>query len=142
MSLIGSVILCDLSDPTCYVVLYMGAVCMYAGVSIPNLRLISDPQNIAYLDRSSIKTQREYQARNAQKGIGSGPPTGAMNEEERIAALRILAATNSIILALLAGVLLLQVSDWYLDRTERLSKQAEKEKQMAEILKTEGKKDK
>ncbi|KDN52351.1 hypothetical protein K437DRAFT_243822 [Tilletiaria anomala UBC 951] len=123
-------------------VIYMAAVCMYGAVSVPNLRLIANPNNVDYLDRSSIRTQREKQAEDAAKGIAPPPPTGPMTGEERIAALRILGATNSIIVAMLAGVVLLQVSDWYLGRQEKLAKDAEREKQMAEILKVEGKKDK
>ena len=115
---------------------------MYGAVSIPNLRLLSNPDDMQLLNRSSIRQQRDHQAEAAAKGLALEPPVGPLTEDERIATLRILAATNSIIMGLLAGVVILQVSDWWLDRQERMEKNAERERQMADILKQEGKKDK
>ncbi len=120
----------------------MGAICMYGAVSVPNLRILADPNDLVMLERSSVRTSREKQAELHAKGLADAPAEGLMTEDERIQALRVIAAGNTIIMALLAGVVLLQVSEWYLDRQETIAKNKQREQQMAEILKQEGKKDK
>lgn len=127
-------------------VLFMGAVCMYLGVGLPNLRLLADPTNENLLYRSAIATQRNSQREAFEKGQSTfQPPEGPMTPDERISAVRILAATNTITIVLLAGVLLLQVSEWYLARQDAIQKQEERKKQAAELLgkaPAESKKDK
>lgn len=117
----------------------MASIMMYAAVAIPNVRLLTDPNNEALLQRSSIRTQREDIA--ADEGA---PPiaTGPMTPDERVAALRILAASNTICAFLLAGIVLLQFGEWWIERGEKLDQEKERARAVAALGKGENKKDK
>lgn len=114
--------------------LFMGAVCMYLGVSVPNLRLISDPTNIKLLLSSAIQTQRQSQLEAFEKGDSDFRPSdGPMTQDERVAAIRIVSASNSICAVLLVGVLVLQVSEWYLERQEAIEAEKRRKQQAKEL---------
>lgn len=109
---------------------------MYGGVQVPNLRVLADPSNMDVLLRSSVRTQRETVAKARIKAgelaedavvdlAGEG-----MTEAERAATLKVLAAGNTIILALLAGVLLFQTAEWWLERAERKEEDKKREAEM------------
>lgn len=104
------------------------AIAMYAVVILPNLRLLSDPGNVDLLNRSSIRIERDHIIRQQ----GGDPPalyTDPLSADERISALRIVAATNTIILVLLFGIALLQGTEvWY---EEKEKKDAEKARNQA-----------
>lgn len=101
-------------------VLYMAAISMYGAVLIPTVRVLADPTNTNLVDRSAIAIQREYQASDYEAGkVGAiKPEEGGLTSEERISALRILAACNTVAAALLAGVVIFQISGWWLDKQE------------------------
>ncbi|ETS61104.1 hypothetical protein PaG_05052 [Moesziomyces aphidis] len=122
-------------------VLFMGAVCMYLGVAVPNLRLISDPTNLKLLLSSAIQTQRQSQLEAFEKGESDFKPSdGPMTQDERVAAIRIVSASNSICAVLLLGVLVLQISEWYLERQEAIEAENRRKKQAKELA--DAKKDK
>lgn len=101
---------------------------MYIVVTIPNLRLLSDPTNVALLNRSSIRTERDHVITSR----GEEPPnlyTEPLTPDERVSALRIIAATNTIIMALMGGVVLLQCAEVFIERQEE--REAEKNRQLA-----------
>lgn len=116
-------------------VLYMAALCMYLAVTIPNMRLLSDPQNEIFVWNSALATQRSKWQEDYEAGLVSTPALeGGMHEEERISVLRIIGAVNTITLLLLLGVVLLQGTEWYLDRQERIEKTELKEKHVQQLL--------
>lgn len=113
----------------------MGALCLYLSVTIPNLRLLSDPTNENYVWSSALSTQRQSWQENYETGkTQTPPPTGAMLEEERFSVLQTVGAANTLAIFLLAGVVLLQGTEWYLDGQERKDKAALKEKQVQQLL--------
>lgn len=121
--------------------LFMGAVCMYLGVAVPNLRLISDPSNIKLLLSSAIQTQRQSQLEAFEKGESSFKPSdGPMTQDEKVSAIRIISASNTICAVLLVGVLVLQVSEWYLERQEAIDAEKRRRQQAKELA--DAKKDK
>ncbi|SPO22668.1 related to SHR3 - endoplasmic reticulum packaging chaperone [Ustilago trichophora] len=121
--------------------LFMGAICMYLGVAVPNLRLISDPTNIKLLYSSAIATQRQSQLEAYEKGESTFKPSeGPMTQDEKVAAIRIISASNTICAVLLVGVLTLQISEWYLERQE--AREAEKRRKQAQKELADAKKDK
>jgi hypothetical protein len=114
-------------------VLFMGCVAMYGSVQIPNLRVLADPSNVDILLRSSVRTQRETVVKARIKAGELAADTvvdlgaEAMTGDEREATLKVLAAGNTIILALLAGVLLFQASEWWIERSERIAEDKKRE---------------
>lgn len=123
------------TDLSCEIVLYMIALCMYLAVTVPNLRLLSDPTNENYVWASALATQRSKWQEDYEAGVvKTAAPTGGMTEAERPSVLRIVGAVNTMTLFLLAGVVLLQGTEWYLDRQERIEKAAHKEKQVQQLL--------
>lgn len=113
----------------------MGAVGMYGVVSIPNVRVLANPSSEALLKRSSLWTQRQSLMADVEKGILTlaDVPTGPMTDDERIACVRILAATNTMIAGLLVGVVIMMASEWWVERGERLEKEAAREQEMREL---------
>lgn len=95
---------------------------MYGVVIIPNLKLLADPANVALLNRSSIRTERDAYIKHQ----GGNPPdfyTDPLTTEERISALRIIAATNTINMVLLAGIALLQATEVWIEEKEKREEQ-------------------
>lgn len=114
--------------------LFLGAICMYLGVAVPNLRLISDPTNLNLLLSSAIQTQRQSQLEAFEKGDSEFKPSdGPMTQDEKVAAIRIVSASNSICAVLLIGVLVLQVSEWYLERQEAVEAEKRRRQQAKEL---------
>lgn len=104
------------------------AIAMYVVVIVPNLKLLSDPSNLDLLNRSSIRTERDQVILDA----GGVPPhlyDTPLTQNERVSALRIIAATNTIIMGLLSGVVVLQGAEVYVEETEK--KEAEKQREQA-----------
>ncbi|SJX61136.1 related to SHR3-endoplasmic reticulum packaging chaperone [Sporisorium reilianum f. sp. reilianum] len=121
--------------------LFVGAICMYLGVSVPNLRLIADPTNEKLVWNSAIATQRQAQLEAYNKGESTFKPAdGAMTQDERVAAIRIISASNTITIVLLTGVIVLQISEWYLERQEAVDAEKRRRQQAKELV--EAKKDK
>ncbi|PWZ01085.1 hypothetical protein BCV70DRAFT_199446 [Testicularia cyperi] len=115
-------------------VMFMGAVCMYLGVAVPNLRLIANPNNERLLYSSSIAAQRQTQQEAFESGTSSHqPPSGPMTQDERISAIRIIAASNTISAICLLAVLVLQISEWYLEKQDNLQAEQRRIKQAAEL---------
>lgn len=122
-------------------VLFIGSICMYLGVSVPNLRLISDPTNERLVWNSAIGTQRQSQLEAFNKGESDFKPSdGAMTPDEKVAAIRIISASNTICVVLLTGVLILQISEWYLERQEAIQAETNRRQQAKELA--DAKKDK
>lgn len=121
--------------------LFMGAVCMYLGVAVPNLRLLADPSNVKLVWSSAIQTQRQSQMEAFEKGTSDFKPSdGPMTQDEKVAAIRIVSASNTICAILLVGVLVLQISEWYLERQEAVEAEKRRRQQAKELA--EAKKDK
>lgn len=109
-------------------VLQVVSIAMYVVVIVPNLKLLSDPTNLDLLNRSSIRTERDSVILEA----GGVPPQyydTPLTQNERISALRIIAATNTIIMALLSGVVLLQCAEVWIEESEK--KEANKRREEA-----------
>lgn len=109
---------------------------MYGGVQIPNIRLLADPNNTDLLLRSSIRTQRESAAK-AQIKAGILPADAevdlaaeAFNDTERESTLKILGAGNTIVMVFLAGILLMQGAEWWVEREERIEEEKRREAEM------------
>lgn len=114
----------------------MASIFMYAGVQLPNIRLLSDPSSVELLLRSSIKTQRESVAK-AQIKAGILPPDAvvdlgaeALTAAEREGALKVLAAGNTIVMVLLAGIFIMQATEWWIERGERMEEEQRREVEM------------
>lgn len=115
-------------------VLFMGSVCMYLGVAVPNLRLISNPTDLRLLRASAIATQRQSQQEAYDAGESTFlPPSGPMTQDEKVAAIRIISASNTICAVLLVGVLVLQISEWYLERNDSILAEEKRKLQSAQL---------
>ncbi|GAC97211.1 hypothetical protein PHSY_004796 [Pseudozyma hubeiensis SY62] len=114
--------------------LFMGAICMYLGVAVPNLRLIADPTNEKLVWNSAIATQRQSQLEAFNKGESDFKPSdGPMTQDEKVAAIRIVSASNTICIVLLVGVLVLQISEWYLERQDAVEAEKKRRQQAKEL---------
>ncbi|KAK0553789.1 Phosphatidylinositol N-acetylglucosaminyltransferase GPI3 subunit [Tilletia horrida] len=118
--------------------LFVAAICMYLGVCLPNVRLLSDPSNVKLIAKSSILTQRRMEADSIARAAGLDPPesideTSPLSPDERIQSLRVIAASNTIIMILLAGVVLLQAAEWYIAHVDAQAAETERRKQMREL---------
>ncbi|KAJ9477686.1 Secretory component protein SHR3 [Pseudozyma hubeiensis] len=114
--------------------LFMGAICMYLGVAVPNLRLIADPTNERLVWNSAIATQRQSQLEAYEKGESDFKPSdGPMTQDEKVAAIRIVSASNTICIILLVGVLVLQISEWYLERQDAVEAEKKRRQQAKEL---------
>lgn len=114
----------------------IGAIIMYGGVQMPNVRLLSDPNNTDLLLRSSIRTQRESEAK-AQIKAGILKPDAvvdlggeSLSQNERESALSILGAGNTIVMLLLAGIYIMQATEWWIERGERIEDEKRREAEM------------
>jgi len=113
----------------------MGCVGLYGVVIVPNLRLLANPTSMRLLERSSIATQRATLAAEAAAGRldPSLVPTGPLQPDEGVAALRIVAASNTLILGLFVGVALMLVAEYYVEKEERRMLEAAREAEMKEL---------
>lgn len=112
---------------------------MYGAVLIPTVKVLADPQNEALVGRSAIAIQREYQASDFESGKNSNaPPTGPITSNERISALQVLAACNTLAAALLMGVVIFQVSGWWLDKAESDKLEKERKERYRKATEIEG----
>ncbi|KAE8231369.1 hypothetical protein CF326_g3616 [Tilletia indica] len=123
--------------------LFVSAICMYLGVVLPNVRLLSDPGNTVLLGRSSVITQRRMAADAIAKEAGLEPPelvdiTSPLTPDERIQGLRVIAASNTIIMMLLAGVVLMQATEWYLAHLDAAAAEKERRRLMRELAASGG----
>ena len=76
-----------------------------------------------------------------EKGTSDFKPSdGPMTQDEKVAAIRIVSASNTICAILLVGVLVLQISEWYLERQEAVEAEKRRRQQAKELA--EAKKDK
>ncbi|CAD6896075.1 unnamed protein product [Tilletia laevis] len=124
-------------------VLFVSALCMYLGVVLPNVRLLSDPGNAELLARSSVTTQRRMVADAIAKEAGLEPPetidiTSPLTPDERIQGLRVIAASNTIVMLLLAGVVLMQATEWYLAHLDAAAAEKERRRLMRELAASAG----
>lgn len=109
---------------------------MYGAVQVPNLRILADPNNMDLLLRSSVRTQRESIAKARIKAGDLAPDAvvdlagEVLTADEQESTLKVIAAGNTIILALFAGVLLFQASEWWLERAERIEEEKKRDAEM------------
>ncbi|WFD35860.1 Protein csh3 [Malassezia cuniculi] len=87
-------------------ILFVGATIMYIAVIWPNLRALANPTEAGYIVKAVFETELE-------RNSNSFPP---LTFHERLSVVQVVSATNIIIAALLFGVLLLQIGQWYVDR--------------------------
>jgi hypothetical protein len=120
-------------------VLMVASIAMYGGVQMPNIRLLADPQNTDLLLRSSIRTQRQSVAKEQIKA-GLLPKDAvidlaseSLNTNERESALSILGAGNTIVMMLLAGIFIMQASEWWIERGERIEDEKRREAEMKAV---------
>ena len=57
-----------------------------------------------------------------------------LTSRERVSVVQVIGATNVIITALLAGVLLMQVGEWYATRLDRISENKHRQEMIAKHL--------
>lgn len=109
------------------VVLFVSSVCMYVAILWPNLSALANPT-----DRFA-----------AMKAVYDKPDTlpedfAGLTPENRFSILQVTAATNMIIAALLFGVILLQLGEWYVDRQHRAELDKRREEAIAKLDKQRG----
>jgi hypothetical protein len=111
-------------------VLYMVAVIVYIANIVKGLRIVNEGIYGVGLDKLSLD-----QADNVD-GSGIDVDTGdsVLGREDN---LKVLAASNTILALVLVGVLVLQVGQWYADRTDERALEAFQEKEKAEREKKE-----
>lgn len=109
---------------------------MYGAVQVPNLRILADPNNIDLLLRSSVRTQRETIAKARIKAGDLAPDavvdlaSEVLTADEQEATIKVISAGNTIILALFAGVLLFQATEWWMERAERIEEEKKRDAEM------------
>lgn len=117
----------------------MACIAMYGGVQMPNIRLLADPNNTDLLLRSSIRTQRQSVAKAQikagilQKDAVVDLAAERMNDNERESALAIIGAGNTIVMMLLAGIFIMQASEWWIERGERIEDDKRREAEMKAV---------
>ncbi|CAD6888488.1 unnamed protein product [Tilletia caries] len=95
------------------------------------------------LARSSVTTQRRMVADAIAKEAGLEPPetidiTSPLTPDERIQGLRVIAASNTIVMLLLAGVVLMQATEWYLAHLDAAAAEKERRRLMRELAASAG----
>ncbi|KIW71887.1 hypothetical protein PV04_00115 [Phialophora macrospora] len=111
-------------------VLYMVAVIVYIANIIKGLRIVSDGSYGLGLDQV---TQDGLDDANT-KAYDVNAGDSVLGREDN---LKVLAASNTILALVLVGVLVLQVGQWYADRTDEHALKAFEEKEKAEREKKE-----
>lgn len=112
---------------------------MYAGVQLPNVRLLADPTNTDLLLRSSIRAQRAATAKAKVKAgilpVDVVVDLGAekLTQIERESALQILGAGNTIVMLLLAGIYIMQGTEWWIERGERIEEEKRRDAEMKAV---------
>ncbi|EXJ65460.1 ER membrane protein SH3 [Cladophialophora yegresii CBS 114405] len=111
-------------------VLYMVAVIVYIANIVKGLRIVSEG---SYGLGSEQLTQDQLDDVNA-RGYDPNAGDSVLGREDN---LKVLAASNTILALVLVGVLVLQVGQWYADRTDENALKAFQEKEKAEQEKKE-----
>ena len=104
-------------------VLFVGATIMYIAVTWPNLRALYKPNDVFYI----FKAVFEPEVQRSEKYF---PP---LTFRERMSIVQVIAATNCIIAALLFGVLLLQIGEWYVERLHANEVNKHRNEQIAKL---------
>ncbi|WFD30625.1 Protein csh3 [Malassezia sp. CBS 17886] len=104
--------------------LYMASLCMYLAVTLPNIRALARPADEYYVARAV------FEADPWRADATSFQP---LSFRERTSAVQVVAATNVIVMALLAGVLLLQGGEWYAIRVDRHEEACRREASVAKL---------
>ncbi|WFD45341.1 Protein csh3 [Malassezia psittaci] len=107
------------------VALYVGALVMYLCITLPNLRALAYPNDPYYIIRGVF----EASPTRLQEGNESMP----LIQREQISLVQVMAATNVINAALLAGVLLFQGGEWYAIRKDRQLEEKVRLQQAAQL---------
>ncbi|WFD01251.1 Protein csh3 [Malassezia yamatoensis] len=107
------------------VVLYVGAVVMYLCITLPNLRALAYPNDPYYI----IRGVYEASPNRLQEGNQAMP----LIPREQNSLVQVMAATNVINAALLAGVLLFQGGEWYAIRKDRQMEEQVRLQQAAQL---------
>ena len=110
---------------TCSIVLYVAALCMYAAVTVPNIRALAEPDNPAYVNRSVYDAPKFRMVENYE--------FQPLSIKERYSLCQVIGATNVIVAALLAGVLLMQGGEWYAIRQDRLAANRRRQESIAQL---------
>lgn len=105
--------------------LYFSSLLMYVSVEIPNMRVLAAPEE------KNIVHRAVFDAEDARKveDYEFYPLTG----RERASVVQVIGATNVIITALLAGVLLMQGGEWYSTRLDRIAENKQRQEMIAKL---------
>lgn len=106
--------------------LYFGSLLMYVSVEIPNLRVLARP------DEPNIVNRAVYDADDKRKV--ENYDFYPLTSRERVSVVQVIGATNVIITALLAGVLLMQAGEWYSTRLDRISENKQRQEMIEKHL--------
>ena len=98
---------------------------MYVSVEIPNMRVLAAPEEKNIVHRAVFDAEDTRKVENYE----FYPLTG----RERASVVQVIGATNVIITALLAGVLLMQGGEWYSTRLDRIAENKQRQEMIAKL---------
>ena len=106
---------------------YFGSVSLllYVSVEIPNMRVLAAPEEKNIVHRAVFDAEDTRKVENYE----FYPLTG----RERASVVQVIGATNVIITALLAGVLLMQGGEWYSTRLDRIAENKQRQEMIAKL---------
>lgn len=96
---------------------------MYIAVIWPNLRALSNLNDVSQIIKAVFQPEVERNATYFPQ----------LTFHERISAVQVISATNCIIAALLFGVILLQIGEWYVDRLHEYEVNKRRNEQIAKL---------
>ncbi|SHO78161.1 Similar to S.cerevisiae protein SHR3 (Endoplasmic reticulum packaging chaperone) [Malassezia sympodialis ATCC 42132] len=110
---------------TLSLLLYFGSVLMYVAVSIPNMRVLARPDEPSIVHRAVFDAESYRKVENY-----SFQP---LSFQETASVVQVIGATNVIITAMLAGVLLMQLGEWYSIRLDRIAENKQRQESIAKL---------
>ena len=106
--------------------LYFSSLLMYVSIEIPNMRVLARPTERNIVNRAVYDADDKRKLENYE--------FYPLTSRERVSVVQVIGATNVIITALLAGVLLMQVGEWYATRLDRISENKHRQEMIAKHL--------
>ncbi|KAL4402278.1 Protein Csh3 [Malassezia pachydermatis] len=105
--------------------LYFVSVLMYIGVNIPNMRALKYPDEMRIVHRAVFDAEAYRKVENYD--------FKPLSERETTSVVQVISATNVIITVLLAGVLLMQIGEWYAVRLDRIAENKMRQESIAKL---------
>ncbi|WFD27744.1 Protein csh3 [Malassezia nana] len=110
---------------TISLLLYFGSLLMYVSVSIPNMRALAKPDEPMIVNRAVFDAEAYRKVENYKFQPLSFHETGSV--------VQVIGATNVIITAMLAGVLLMQLGEWYAIRLDHIAENKQRQESIAKL---------